>query len=156
VEHSVPIVDEALPQSSWRLSPEGRVLATALANRLKVFTTATIWSSPELKALETAELIGTAMKLQILQEPRLQEHNRSSMGYISKAELETGVERLLASDEELVFGDETARSVFDRMAAVEQSAMACRRDVISVSHGTAIASLLDVAAALIPSHSGDH
>jgi broad specificity phosphatase PhoE len=141
VRHSAPLIEEGVPQSRWRLSEKGREAAMVLAGRLLAFDAPAIWTSTERKALETAEVLAAALGLPIREEPDLREHERASLGYMARAEREAGVERLLASDDELVFGDETARSVLDRMDRALHAAMvaAAGSDVLAVTHGTAAA-----------------
>lgn len=139
VRHSAPQVVPGTPQNRWSLSPEGKAAAHALAQRLRAFSPPVIWSSPEPKALETATAIAAALGRPVQEEPDLREHDRASVGYLERAELEAGVASLLASDDDLVFGDESARDVFDRMDRAVRSAQAASADALLVTHGTAMA-----------------
>jgi broad specificity phosphatase PhoE len=137
VRHSTPEIVQGVPASGWRLSADGKIAAAALAPRLRPFNASAIWSSPEPKALETAEIVAEALDLPIRPTPDLREHDRTSLGFIDKATLEAGVERLLRSDDDLVFGDETARSVFARM---ERALLrGDGENLLAVTHGTAAA-----------------
>jgi broad specificity phosphatase PhoE len=122
VRHSAPLIEEGVPQSRWRLSQQGREAARVLGGHLQAFDAPTIWSSTERKALETAEVLASVLGRPIREAPDLREHERSSLGYMGKPQLEAGVERLLPSDYELVFGDETARLVLERMGRAIQVA----------------------------------
>ena len=129
-----------MPQSDWRLSQKGREAARALAGRLRTFDSPAIRSSTERNALETAEILAEVLDRPVRAEPGLREHDRGSLGYMSRVQLEAGVEKLLASDEELVFGVETFRSVFDRIEqALHAAVAAAGRDVLAITHGTAAA-----------------
>lgn len=141
VRHSLPEMVAGVPQAQWRLSAAGKTAARGLAARLGGFDAPVVWSSPEPKALETAELVAGALDRRVCEAADLREHDRTSLGYLSRERLEAGVAGLLASDDELVFGDETARSVFVRMerALRRARAEAGRRDVVAVTHGAAAA-----------------
>lgn len=137
VRHSTPEIVQDVPASAWRLSAEGKAAAAALAARLRPFNASAILSSPEPKALETAEIVAATLDLPVRPKPDLREHDRTSIGFIDKTTLEAGIERLLRSDDDLVFGDETARSVFARMERTLLSTEG--EDILAVSHGTAAA-----------------
>lgn len=141
VRHSAPEIIDGVPASEWRLSAEGRRAAAALAYRLRDLNASAVWSSTEPKALETAEEFAAALDRPICPIPDLREHERASLGYLSKAALEAGVERLLRSDDDLVFGDETARAVFARMerALLARDGADMGKDLLAVTHGTAAA-----------------
>ncbi len=55
VRHAAPVLDYTQPQSQWVLSPEGREQAEALAAEPFWAEVKAIYSSPEVKALATAE-----------------------------------------------------------------------------------------------------
>ncbi len=139
IRHGAPRIEEGVPQRCWGLTETGLEACQALGAQLREFGSPAIWSSTERKALETARAL--ELGLPIREEPALREHERASLGYMTKHQLEAGVERLFQSDDELVFGDETARSVIERMEGAIRAArrLARGRDVIAVTHGTAAA-----------------
>jgi broad specificity phosphatase PhoE len=144
VRHSAPQVVPGTPQNRWSLSPEGHAAAHALAQRLRTFSPPVILSSPEPKALETATAIAAALGRPVQEEPDLREHDRASLGYLDRAVLEAGVAQLFTTGDELVFGDESAQAVFNRMDRAVRSAQAdaAGADALLVTHGTAMAILL--------------
>jgi probable phosphoglycerate mutase len=139
IRHGAPEVLAGVAASGWRLSGAGRAAARALAGRLRGFDAAVVWSSPEAKALETAAAIAGELGLPVREGADLREHERGSLGYLTRDALEAGVERLLRSDDEAVFGDETAGAVFRRMweALAAAGEAAGGGDVFAVTHGTA-------------------
>jgi 2,3-bisphosphoglycerate-dependent phosphoglycerate mutase len=61
VRHSVPAPDPSVPSEEWRLSEEGRGRCAELARHIAVYEPQRLLSSPEPKALETAELIAAIL-----------------------------------------------------------------------------------------------
>jgi broad specificity phosphatase PhoE len=139
IRHGAPEVLAGVASSQWRLSEAGGAAARALAGRLGGFSADAVWSSPELKALETATAIAGELGLPVREAVDLREHERGSLGYLTRDALEAGVERLLRSDDEAVFGDETAGAVFRRMRRALAAAGEATGggDVLAVTHGTA-------------------
>jgi broad specificity phosphatase PhoE len=146
VRHSAPQIVEGVPANLWKLSEAGRAAAGVLALRLSWCKPSAIWCSPEPKAQETASILSATLGAPIQEDERLREHERGSLGYIGRQELEAGVARLLtAGEHELVFGDETRRQVLDRMERAFQSAAAAAgggSDLLMVTHGTALSILV--------------
>ncbi|MBV8908334.1 MAG: histidine phosphatase family protein, partial [Sphingomonas sp.] len=99
-----------------------------------------IFSSPEPKAVRTADLLAREHGAAVRIDRDLREHARASTGFLPQAEFEEGIERLLRSDRDLVFGDETADAVFKRMsrAIVRARSADPDGDVVAVTHGTAL------------------
>lgn len=140
IRHSSPNVDPAIPSTAWGLTDEGKLQASELAKALSRWKPAAIVTSPERKAHETAVLIAASRAIPIVIDEDVKEHRRESAGFLPVANFVHGIEQLLRSSHELVFGDETADAVFDRFErAIER---ACKitpgRDQFVVSHGTAI------------------
>jgi broad specificity phosphatase PhoE len=138
VRHGRPQVDATVPSHDWRLSAVGRDATIALAGDLKDFVFQHILSSPEEKALGTAQAIAGVLGLQVRVDDDLVEHSRRSTGFLTAADFEAAIARLFAMPNELVFGDETADAAFARIsAAVERERCnSVPTDVLIVSHGT--------------------
>jgi broad specificity phosphatase PhoE len=75
VRHAQPAVDPDTPQASWALTDGGRAAARRLARNLEEAPDAVV-SSPERKAVETAEPITARFGLVLTVDERLREANR--------------------------------------------------------------------------------
>lgn len=152
VRHAMPTIEPGAPSSLWRLSPEGHSAATAFAAQLRGFDSPAIWTSPEPKAASTAHALAAILRLSVVSADGLREHERTSAGYLSRENLESGVARLVSSDDELVFGDETAAAVFARFSRALAAAQstAAGRDVIAVTHGAAMSIFVGRRCAVAP------
>lgn len=140
IKHSLPEIDPNLPASEWRLSGLGRERAGLLAEALRPYRPAVIYSSRERKAVETAEIIseGLAVKRRVLKD--LHEHDRRDAGFLEGEDFERAIRKFFARPTELVYGRETAaqaRARFTRAvhALIESNP---RRTLAAVSHGTVI------------------
>lgn len=137
VRHARPLIEDGVPSADWKLSDDGRAAAAALAERLREFHFARIASSPEPKAIGTAEAIAAPLGLTLETDDGLAEQARRSIGFVPREKLEAGIANLFANPDELVFGDETANSCFERFhAALERQKAIGAEDVIVVTHGT--------------------
>jgi len=58
VRHSKPVVTPDVPRADWALSHDGRTLAAELGKRLQLQADFHVIASTELKAVQTAELLG--------------------------------------------------------------------------------------------------
>jgi broad specificity phosphatase PhoE len=73
IRHSAVTIQEDKPGWSWHLSPEGRALADALAGEAYWSELAAIHTSPEPKAVGTAQRIAARHELPLYIEPDLRE-----------------------------------------------------------------------------------
>jgi broad specificity phosphatase PhoE len=140
IRHSTPAIDVAVPSTAWALSLEGARVAAELAEAVSGFKAHAVVTSPELKARQTAAIISDRLVVPRIIDDDLREHERTSNGFLPRSEFAEGISRLLSSPGELVFGDETADSVFVRFSSALERALARRpqHDVLAVTHGTAI------------------
>lgn len=151
VKHSLPEVNPAMPAHAWRLSDEGRRRCAVLAARLTTYCPATIVSSREPKAAETATLLATAFGAPARQADDLHEHDRRAAGFLPEAQFEAAVESFFAHPHELRFGSETADQAHVRFhAAVEREVAAAPGNVIVVAHGTVLALFVARCAGVAP------
>ena len=90
IRHAAPLVEPRVPSSEWRLSHEGREGAESLASTLEKYSPASLASSPEPKALETATIIGAHLGLDVSVRNDLAEHRRS-VGFLPQAEFHTSI-----------------------------------------------------------------
>ena len=137
IRHAMPQIEEGVPSAQWQLSADGAKAAAALAANFRDFEFANIVSSPEPKAVGTAEALAAQLGLAVELDSGFAEHARHSLGYLPRDEMEAGIARLFASHGELVFGDETADQLYARFAAAlaRQQAKGAR-DIFAVTHGT--------------------
>ncbi len=151
IRHGKPKIVEGVPSAQWQLSDEGRKAASALAENFRDYDFSAIATSPEPKAVGTAQAIASQLNLPIETDAGLAEHARHSAGYMSREDLEAGVARLFASTSALVFGDETADQAFARFAAaLDRQAAKGGRDVMVVTHGTILSLYLGRVAGIDP------
>jgi 2,3-bisphosphoglycerate-dependent phosphoglycerate mutase len=136
IRHSVPEIDPARPAEDWQLSEEGRARCGPLAVELGAFEPRRLLSSPESKALETAELIAPALGLEVEVEADLREHERRSLPFLPRAEFVDRMSAFFARPDEIVVGEESAGAARARFAAVVDS---ISRPAAVVTHGTVIA-----------------
>ena len=138
VKHSMPEIERDKPASAWKLGEVGRRRARLLADRLREFNPAVIWSSREPKAIETAELVAGELGVPVKIADGLEEHHRDNAPFLSsKEEFEESVERFFLSPDRLVLGTETANQAHDRFAAaIDEVIDGEQADSIVVTHGT--------------------
>lgn len=145
VKHSLPEIVETLPARAWRLSQEGRARAGRLAERIHSYQPEKIVSSPEPKAVETAQIVATACGLELHLLDDLHEHDRSTVPFLSRPEFENGVQEFFNKPDALVFGRETANQAGERFSSAVTAVLAenqASSTIVIVSHGTVISLFL--------------
>ena len=139
VKHGQPQIVAGQPPSSWVLSPEGRLAAMALAEGLNAFAPVALWTSPELKARETARAMGQVFELPPVVDADLAEHHADNGPFNTQEDFEGRVERMFSRPHELMMGEETglaARLRFDGAVARLQSGPEGTK--VIVAHGRVI------------------
>lgn len=136
VRHSVPEIDPARPATEWRLSEEGRARCERLGAQVGAYGPERLLSSPEPKALETAEQIAPALGLAVEIACDLREHERRTLPFLPRAEFLRRMGEFFARPDEVVVGEESADAARARFAAVVE---AISRPAVVVTHGTVIA-----------------
>jgi len=141
VKHSLPEINPQIPPSRWPLSEEGEVRCSLLADQLAFHQPDAIFSSQELKAIQTAELIAERLSRSNKALPSLHEHERENTPFFkSQAEFLAAVNEFFEKPGELVYGEESATQAQERFSlAVHQllSEQPAQNPVI-VAHGTVI------------------
>jgi broad specificity phosphatase PhoE len=129
-----------LRADQWRLSPKGKELCEPLAKKLSVYAPVVIFSSPEAKAIETAECIAAQFDDPIVIRSGLEEHHRRKVGFLSEDKFRQLVADFFAHPGELRFGEETAEQAHNRFAqAIDEILSAAKsNNIIVVSHGSVI------------------
>jgi broad specificity phosphatase PhoE len=139
VKHARPDVDPQVPSEQWRLGPEGREGANRLADRLRGYQFARLYSSTEPKAVETAQVVARSLDLSVAETADLHEHDRRNVPHMESREFISMVALFFSQPERLVLGNESADAAYARFAAavdgiVEREA----GDVAVVTHATVI------------------
>ena len=132
VRHAQPAVDPDTPQDTWPLTDAGRRAARRLALNLENAPDAVV-SSPERKAIETAEPITARFGLALAVDERLHEAARPWID----GDYPTLARQWLAG--EPLDGWELRDNVIERWGdAISQSTTSSQGNVIIVGHGLAI------------------
>lgn len=134
VRHGRPVIDPDIPPPQWGLCVEGREAVAALAEKLIPFGAKAAISSPEPKALQTAEIIGQRLGLPVEVEHGLHEHKRRHRSFGSEEEFRQRIAQVFADPKAVAPGGESAEQACDRLAAA--LARHPVRPLIAVTHGT--------------------
>jgi len=126
-----------VPVPEWGVSDIGRRRTLAICNSPRLKATQLIVSSGERKALETASLIGNALRLSVLSLPESHENDRSATGFLPPAEFETVASQFFAEPQQSARGWERAIDAQKRIVAAARKAMAMSTsgDLLMVGHG---------------------
>lgn len=142
IRHAAPRIVSEMPPFYWHLSADGKASAQRLAEALAVHAPFEVYTSRELKAKETGQIIAQRLSLNCHtdQEFSFYEHRRSGTFHQVKQQFIQEVEEFFAKPSEMVFGDETADSAFDRFDDSVDSLQRHRHntDLAIVSHGRVI------------------
>jgi len=141
VKHSAPTVIASVPAAEWHLSPGGIERCAGLADRLRAFSTRSITSSAEPKAVETATIVGERLGFPVEVIGDLHEHDRRDTKLLGDDAFRHAIRSLFARPHDRVFGRETAADALARFDAAVGRLLASRgpeEDVIVVTHGTVI------------------
>jgi broad specificity phosphatase PhoE len=126
-------LDPSVPSEEWRLSEEGRALCEGLAGQVGVYKPQRLLSSPEPKALETAELIAPVLGLDVEVVDDLRETARRTVGWLERDVFQERIRKLFAKADQVVFGEESASAALARFSrAVER----IEEPAAFVTHGT--------------------
>ena len=139
VRHSEPKIEPDRPASTWRLSGRGRTRAGELAEELRGFSPASIWSSKEPKAIETSEILADALNVPVQIVDGLEEHHRSNVPYFpTKDEFQQAIQQFFRYPQQPVLGDETAHQALRRFTIAINKIIATdtAETPIVVTHGT--------------------
>ena len=100
-----------------------------------------ICSSKELKAVETADIIGSTLAVPVRVRQGLEEHHRDGVPHFStRSEFEQSVLQVMLHPDRLMMGSETGKQALDRFTKALNDQLRSRSgDVIAVTHGTIMA-----------------
>lgn len=115
VRHSAVQIDPDRSSHEWVLSADGRARCLPLAESLSQYQPSLFVSSEEQKAVETAQIISTALGIPQRSAPGLQEHNRAGTPYFnSNRAFRAAITEFFNHPKKRVFGQETAVDAFSR------------------------------------------
>lgn len=142
IRHAHPHLDPETPPSTWKLSEEGVDRAGRLADRLSGRGIKRIFTSTELKSIETGRICADRLGVPCEQREGLEEQNRTGVGFLPNEVFLRGVRDLFQRPNEQVMGIETGLHAAERM---ERTLLALTDRIIDdtetlacVSHGTII------------------
>jgi broad specificity phosphatase PhoE len=140
VRHSQPDIQPALDPTLWRLTHEGRKRCYDLAHTIAMVEPDAIFSSPEVKTVETAAILAQVLQLPHAEIAELAEHDRAGVPFFStQQEFEDRIAQFFAQRDLCVFGNESAVEALARFTVgVERAAARAARPVV-VTHGTVMA-----------------
>jgi broad specificity phosphatase PhoE len=135
--HPEVIIDPAKSVPEWSLSPVGRARAQLAARSVWLRKTASIISSAERKAVETAEIIAAYLGLGFEIRPEMHENDRSATGVLSQAQFQATADQFFAQPEISVQGWERAIDAQARIVREAETVLAQAQpgDILFVGHG---------------------
>lgn len=136
VRHGRPAIDPATPPTTWPLCPDGRDGCVRLADRIAAYAPTAVVSSPEPKALETAQILADRLGLAVQPDAGLHEHKRQHLSFGAEEEFRARIAEILARPAEPVGGQETAHEAAERLAAALASHSGA--PLLAVTHGTVL------------------
>jgi broad specificity phosphatase PhoE len=145
ITHPEVVIDPAVPVTQWPLSPRGIERITRMLEQPWTSRIATIFSSAERKAFQAAHMLAHRLSLKPTIIEDLGENDRSSTGYLPKAEFETVADQFFVNPNESVRGWERAVDAQTRIVdAVRRVIVAAGtdEDTAIISHGAVGALLL--------------
>lgn len=152
ITHPDVLIDPKVPVPDWPLNPRGRARMEAACCQPWAATIGAIWCSTERKAIDAAEILATSRGLPFSTLCDLGENDRSSTGFLPRAEFEGVADLFFAHPEQSIRGWERAvdaqrriRAAFDTVQAATPPAL----DVAVIAHG-AVGALLMCALEGVP------
>ncbi|QND65815.1 histidine phosphatase family protein [Mesorhizobium loti] len=137
VTHPQVRVDAKIPVPEWGLSDIGRARAVAMLDQPFVGSIRRIVSSAERKAMETAEILATHLRLAIEVRERMHENDRSATGFLPPPEFEAVADQFFANPHESVRGWERAIDAQHRTVSEVEAVLRSNDadDIAFVGHG---------------------
>ena len=140
VKHAAPHIIPTLPAHAWHLSADGQHRCRPLARRLAPYCPATIVSSREPKAAETAAHVAAHLHTAWRLGEGLHEHDRTHVGYLTREHFDHAVAAFFSHPDELCLGQETAHQARVRFHAAIDTILSDTPagHIIVIAHGTVI------------------
>ena len=124
INHSLPGTIPEMPASQWQLNDEGRRRYRPPARRLKQYLPASLYSSAEPKAVDTAMLLGKNLGVAPNRFPDLEEHPHDSEPFLTNLQqFHEAIDRFFANPGKLTYGTESAGQGVERFDAAAESAI---------------------------------
>ncbi len=145
IKHSEPVVGLELPPSKWGLSDRGRQRANSLAEYLADRAIGGLFSSSEVKAVQTAEIVGKATGLSLNVMHDLREHERDNTPIVDAETWRSTVIKSIRNQNEQIYGSEpvsTARIRFGAAIGKLMEPGGSDQVVAVVAHGTVISTFV--------------
>ena len=135
--HPQVAIDPAVPVPLWGLSALGRARAEALAGSRALAGTTRIVASAEVKAVETAEILGQALGVRVESREAMHENDRTATGFLPPPEFEATADQFFANPETSIRGWERAIDAQRRIVREVDAALATPGDgdILFVGHG---------------------
>ncbi len=152
VTHPDVLIDPAVPVPDWPLNPRGRARMTAACAQPWAATVGAIWCSTERKAIDAAQILATARGLPYSTLADLGENDRSSTGFLPRAEFEGVADLFFAHPEQSIRGWERAVDAQRRVLTAFETVQAATPndlDIAVIAHG-AVGALLMCALEGVP------
>ncbi|RLJ60261.1 broad specificity phosphatase PhoE [Litoreibacter meonggei] len=135
LSHPQVRIDPDLAIETWGLSDIGHARVAGLIAR-GLPDIGVVYSSLEVKALETARPLADALGCPLVNCAEMGENDRSATGFLPPAEFEATADRFFAEPDVSVRGWETARAAQARIVDAVQSALLdISGDALFVGHG---------------------
>jgi len=143
VRHAEVLLRGDRPMTEWQLSPTGEQQARDLSRSPAWRHLTLIASSPEAKAVATAQPTADTAGVELRIEPDLHEVDRGKTPLVSQSEYHALVAAHFASPEESVSGWETADAARARVVAcIDDLSAGAEGPVCVVSHGLVLSHYL--------------
>lgn len=139
VRHSKTIIEPEINSMLWALSDDGRQAAERLAQDPIFEGTEVIYSSQQVKAVDTANIIGATLQVPVLQEAGLAELSSVTSGFIE--DYAGTIHRLYAGEITNINGGETLNEALERFNRAVGSIAAKHADsskIAIVSHANVL------------------
>lgn len=142
IRHSTVKIEPEKQADTWQLSEEGRVRIRLLAQKLKPYAIQRLISSPQEKAIQTAEAISEEFKIECGIQAGLEEHHRETTHYFqNRAEFLATIQSLFENPDHLVYGEESANQALERFEIALNKCLSDypNESIGLVTHGTVLA-----------------
>lgn len=137
ITHPEVVIDPNVPVPQWGLSDEGRNRAMSLLGHPWVKEINLIYSSEELKAHQTAEIIANHLNLEVRTNSKLGEVDRSSTGFLHEPDLSKTVKEFFENPDKSIAGWESAEMAQKRIAHCVENIISTNppANIAFISHG---------------------
>jgi broad specificity phosphatase PhoE len=138
ITHPQVVIDPTIPVPQWPLSFEGKRRMRVMLRQSWVARICAVFSSPERKAVDGAEILADHLALPITVIEELRENDRASTGYLPQKEFEALADEFFARPQESIRGWERAADAQRRIiSGIDQirAQSPTDGDIALISHG---------------------